>query len=45
MLVVPTLVRLGTRIELVGPILDQLIAAGFRVSDTIKEEVLRSAGE
>jgi uncharacterized protein len=33
------------QVELVGPLLQQLIVAGFRISETIKEEVLRNAGE
>jgi uncharacterized protein len=33
------------QVELVGPLLERLIGVGFRISDAIKEEVLRSAGE
>jgi uncharacterized protein len=32
-------------VALVRPILDQLTAADFRVSDAVKDEILRSAGE
>jgi predicted nucleic acid-binding protein len=32
-------------LALVRPILDQLTAAEFRVSDAVKDEILRSAGE
>lgn len=30
---------------LVGPVLDRIVAAGFRISDAVKGEILRSAGE
>jgi predicted nucleic acid-binding protein len=30
---------------LVGPVLDQLVAADFRISATVRAEILRSAGE
>ena len=33
------------QVGLVRPILAQLSAAGFRVSDAVKDEILRSAGE
>jgi hypothetical protein len=32
-------------VTLVGPILNHLVSAGFRVSDIVKDEVLRTAGE
>ena len=32
-------------VALVGPVIASLVAAGFRVSDAVKEQVLRGAGE
>jgi predicted nucleic acid-binding protein len=32
-------------LALVGPVIALLVAAGFRVSDAVKEQVLRGAGE
>jgi predicted nucleic acid-binding protein len=32
-------------VALVGPVLDRLVRAGFRVSDAVKDEIRRSAGE
>jgi predicted nucleic acid-binding protein len=32
-------------VAFVGPVLDRLVGAGFRVSDAVQEEIRRSAGE